>query len=68
MIDDKLIKQLKFVLEGMANEAFYEWEESNQIKGLSDRDRELWCDGYMAGRLEENFENRERNKDETNET
>lgn len=60
MIDPKLIAELKFVLEGMANEAFYEWEENHKVEGLSDRDRELWCEGYKVGRLEENFENRER--------
>ena len=68
MIDQKLIKELMFVLDGMADEAFYKWEEDNEIKGLSDRDREIWCSGYKLGRLEENFENRERAANETNET
>ena len=66
MIDPKLIEELKFVLDAMADKAFYEWEETHNVKGLSDRDKELWCKGYQTGRLEENFENRKReDEDET---
>lgn len=30
-----------------AMDAFYEWEERTGNTTLSDRDRELWCDGYV---------------------
>ena len=32
-----------------ANDAFYEWEAEHGYTDLSDRDREIWCAGYVCG-------------------
>jgi hypothetical protein len=39
------------MLDKQANEAFYEWEETEygDTSPLSDNDRLLWCEGFKQG-------------------
>ena len=38
-------------LQEEAKDAFYTWEEMHGYTDLSDRDRQIWCAGYVFGGL-----------------
>ena len=38
---------------GEANDAFYAWEELVGKTDLSDRDRIIWCEGWIVARYED---------------
>jgi hypothetical protein len=38
-------------LDAEANDAFYVWEQSLGRTDLSDRDRCIWCEGYVEAKL-----------------